>query len=265
MKKWYKKCPYCANEIKEWAVKCQYCSEFLKREREEDIEQENLDIKTWKLKWKRNLIIRIIVFVILILLGFTYKRIVGIYTDALIKRANNIENYSDAYSLLSDLDMVDSEEGKEILNLYNTNQKLQELNEEYKRKWKEIWQLYIYNLDDYKNLDVINNCLSNWDVYKTNTVEYFDNVKKLYNEVKSFENDPEISEILLGMEDMIKWADLNINFLTYMKNIQDQFYISDDWQVKFYDDEKYNEWYQVLVDFSNQSEIYNKKYAKYLN
>lgn len=29
MKKWYKLCPYCANEIKEWAIKCQFCNEFL--------------------------------------------------------------------------------------------------------------------------------------------------------------------------------------------------------------------------------------------
>ena len=29
MRKWYKKCPFCANEIKEWAVKCPFCEEFL--------------------------------------------------------------------------------------------------------------------------------------------------------------------------------------------------------------------------------------------
>ena len=29
MKKWYIKCPFCANEIKEGAIKCSFCEEFL--------------------------------------------------------------------------------------------------------------------------------------------------------------------------------------------------------------------------------------------
>ena len=36
MKKWFKECPFCANEIKEKAIKCQYCWEFLPEEKKEE-------------------------------------------------------------------------------------------------------------------------------------------------------------------------------------------------------------------------------------
>ena len=52
MKKWFIKCPFCANDIKEWAIKCQYCHEFLEAEENEtlkneieDLEDENEDLK----------------------------------------------------------------------------------------------------------------------------------------------------------------------------------------------------------------------------
>lgn len=33
MKKWFKECPFCSNEIKEWAKKCQFCHKFLDNEK----------------------------------------------------------------------------------------------------------------------------------------------------------------------------------------------------------------------------------------
>ena len=62
MKKWYKKCPYCANKIKEWAVKCSFCEEFL------DGRKTNNEDKN-KHNEKRYILIYIIWIIILFLLG----------------------------------------------------------------------------------------------------------------------------------------------------------------------------------------------------
>lgn len=45
MKKWYKLCPYCANEIRSWAIKCQHCHEDLQKSFEEDTAKEIKKVK----------------------------------------------------------------------------------------------------------------------------------------------------------------------------------------------------------------------------
>ena len=49
MKRGYKLCPYCANNIREWAIKCQYCWEFLdKEERTRISKSNNLSPSRWR-------------------------------------------------------------------------------------------------------------------------------------------------------------------------------------------------------------------------
>lgn len=56
-KEWMMECPYCKNEIKKWAIKCQYCYEFL----DKDKKVENEEINTKKDFKKDNITEKIIV------------------------------------------------------------------------------------------------------------------------------------------------------------------------------------------------------------
>lgn len=255
MKEWYKLCPYCANEIKEWAVKCQYCKEFLKTE--DDVkknlihENENENISSWKSKRKRNIIIWIIVIVFLLVLWrFGYKKIVQYYANEFL---NNMDDYSSVYSTLSDLDMLDSEEGKYLLEVSETMEK-------YQKKRDEIWELYVRKLNDYKNLEVINNCIDNWKLYKEYTEDFVNDIENIIKKAPFLWDDEELAPIMLSLTEVAKRADENIEFLSYMKTIQDEFYVSEEWQMIFNNEDVYEEYSKIANDFYNHAKVYNEKY-----
>lgn len=253
MKKWYKLCPYCANEIKEWATKCQYCKEFLEIENniEKNVIDENENISSWKSNKKRNLILWILIIIFLLVLWrFGYKKIVQHYANEFL---NNMDDYSSVYSTLSDLDMLDSEEGKYLLEV-------SEIMEKYQKKRGEIGELYIKELNDYKNLEVINNCIDNWKLYKKYTEDFINEVESIIKKAPFSLDDEELAPIISSMEDLDKFADENIKFLSYMKTIQDKFYVSEEWQMIFYDEDVYEEYSKKANDFYNHAKIYNEKY-----
>ena len=67
MKKGYKECPFCKNEIKKEAIKCQFCNEFLDREDNENRENVKCGKKDISLLKK---ILYTIVFISFLLLLF---------------------------------------------------------------------------------------------------------------------------------------------------------------------------------------------------
>ena len=255
MKKWFKECPFCANEIREWAIKCQYCKEFLtiKDNIENHVIYDNneKDISSWKSNKKRNLILWIIVFVFLLILWWLgYEMIVQHYAEEML---DNMDDYSSVYSTLSDLDMLDSEEGKYLLEVSETMEK-------YQKKRNEIWELYITELNDYKNLEVINNCIDNWKLYKKHTEDFINEVENIIKKAPFPLDDEELTPIISSMADLDKFADENIKFLSYMKTIQDEFYVSEEWQMIFNNEDVYEEYSRIANDFYNHAKVYNEKY-----
>ena len=66
MKKGYKECPFCKNEIKKEAIKCQFCNEFF--DREDGLKEENLKCKKKDVSLLKKILYTIVFISFLLLL-----------------------------------------------------------------------------------------------------------------------------------------------------------------------------------------------------
>ena len=181
MKKWYKKCPFCANEIKEWAIKCQFCEEFLDWRNSEKTENSNVEIskqnnskKYWfrwrffrkdlslnKKWWHRMLMI--IFFILLVF--FPIKRTINIMNELYDYRRTEV---------------VDSVENR----IWNDISKVSSLLDYSEYIETSYWIYDIWDFDQYRAFNKNSDwyierddkfytemyCAKNWDIDKINSL-----------------------------------------------------------------------------------------------
>lgn len=145
--------------------------------------------------------------------------------------------------------------------------KYNELNEKYWNDKKNLWELYVYDLNDYKNISAIDDYIYNWKLYKKYSKEFYDGVNNLKLKYTDIEDS---QKKMLNVTSNFLWqidklSDANIEFLSYIKTIQDEFYVVN-WQITFVtDNEAYQKYLQLAQTFANEADIYNKNYAEFMD
>ena len=265
MKEWFKKCPFCANEIKEWAIKCQFCEEFLeiKEDESKNISEktEVAPIKTQSTPVvnKKYLWIWIIIVFFLVCL-FVYGR------------WNSRNNSVDLDDFLNDLNTdieTDYNSNTKVNSNYNSDEQLlfdefKMLNDEYWNKKKEWGTLAMNGADDYKSLEALNKCIDDLKLYKKYSKEFYDgvyNLKQKYTDVDEYQKlfMAVILDIFL-QED--KATDKHIEFLSYITTIQDEFNIID-WRIIFNSENEAKEKYLQLAKETGSEDF--KVHQKYMS
>jgi len=138
MKKWYKLCPFCKNEIKEEAIKCQYCLKFL--EWEKNIENQSTPTKWWKNSNIPRILCSIFWIIIIILLLIIFLKQPKVSDNNLIEDSDNTPLLSDD---INNTEIID-DKNPEIAIDYEEETITE--NDTTKKPIKEWWVKY----DDWK-------------------------------------------------------------------------------------------------------------------
>lgn len=229
-------------------------------------------IQWWKIKWWG-------IFIVIILLLALWKLV------NLAQNAQMLQKFKNART--SWYDSVIDGDAEKWINSYNQmkdiinntpNQysdfysEIFKLAEKHQKDLNLIWSLE-YDVPDFKNTQKLNQLISNYRKYKNVQNDYVNSVEKLMTDlVKEYNLDTTTEEYTwpYGNNAWMKnekklakaesdYADFNIEFLSYLLQIQNDFYVDTYWEIYFYEwwysMNKYNEYIQRFVDEENK---YNK-------
>ena len=284
MKKWYKLCPFCANEVKEWAIKCQYCHEFINTKtengnNESDIEEVKNWIKTssnWNELWYKNFRIWFIILFIIPVIAY------NIYVKVKQKNANNvIDSY---YNSIIDNGWVDdsfdtksyTKALKDKYDNTNANEYFDELDRivsKYSNSIDWISVLSVEELSDLKNESLLKEIINNWKKYKESSDIYGNDVSSLFEKVnKGIWNNGILNEVLgiiMSLVDSIdRRSEVNIELFSFALDIQNEFYIDENDEIQYYERtniDDINKFIDMREKRQTEQEIFEEAYNKYTN
>lgn len=277
MKKGYKECPFCANEIREGAKKCQYCHEFL------DKELNNTDTVKWEIdslgfntvnqstnsqkprykNWWIYIVILFFLRIIIYNINYNVKKKeakdkISNYYDTVIQQNWDVSNVDSLELINAAKTAFDSKYAQDVFD------KLSVIIDKYDKELNLIWDLYIEETSDLKNVPLLKEIVSNWKAYKSANLEYKQDYLNILNDLnEDGEEDERWKHIENFIDGMNKYADANIEYYSYVLSIQDDFFVDDD-DILFYDWWDSMDKYNVLREkMNNESDAFDKIYSDY--
>lgn len=287
-----KECPYCKNEIKFDAVKCQYCKENLDEEKylkniEESLEvkkkiEEDFPNKTTSKSKKSFVKVWRIIFIIIVIL-FLWK-LFNIAQD--LNKSQNKDPRNNLYDAVINNDydkwMESYNQMKDFI--VNTPNKYSDfyseifnISENYKSSLESLWSLE-YDTPDFKDTKRLNQLLINYKRYKEIHNEFITSIENSMNDlVEKYGSEVDTDSLSWPYgfnaqmdnekklaEAEANFADFNVDFISFLLKIQDEFYVDENWNIYFYEREtSMNAYNEFIERFSIEENKYNKVVQEY--
>ena len=184
-----KECPFCMNDVDVIADKCPFCDEKLdwnlsiKSQVDSKMDDQNKNLIIWYKNIRFWVVICIIAFILwpIIFDKIKYAKIQKTnnqYFDTIIEKDWDI-SMSDVTTYLDNAKNLNwDEEYQQAMN------ELSLIATKYYNNINSLWDLFIQNNYDLKNVSKLNNIISNWEGYKLYSNEYLEDFSEMLDKYK---------------------------------------------------------------------------------